>query len=274
VYVTNNLSSGASASWTKLSDPPRTERHPAVIAVLRDGSVVCSYSGRRNAAGAFTASSGVFVYNPASQQWRDATDANMQYWTRDIVIDAFDTTQNTWYACVYSGWGGAANDKGGLYRTTNRGQNWARLTSTSDILSVPSCVINPANRDQMFVTSEINGLWYTANLSAATPTFTQVSGYPFSHPQRVFFNPYHADAVWVASFGNGMRVASMSGSAVVSRPFRSAPRLGIDTKAGGAVFDLRGARVSSASRVELARGVYCISGKAAGQGAASRLLVR
>ena len=43
----------------------------------------------------------------------------------DIVIDPHDATRSTWYACVFSGWGGVAggppNGLGGLYRTTNRG---------------------------------------------------------------------------------------------------------------------------------------------------------
>ena len=30
----------------------------------------------------------------------------MYYWTKDIVIDPNDASQNTWYAGVFSGWGG------------------------------------------------------------------------------------------------------------------------------------------------------------------------
>jgi len=215
VYVTGNLAAGASATWTRLPDPARTERHPAAIVVLRDSSVVCTYSGRRNASGAFTASSGVFIYNRATQAWSDVSHANMQYWTRDIVVDPFDTAQNTWYVCVYSGWGGPPNDLGGVYRTTNRGQAWQRI---SDLHSVPSCAVNPLDRNQMLVTTESDGLWYTGNLRSATPVFTQLVDYPFSHPQRVFFNPYRQGEVWVASFGNGMRMGQMGAAPVVRKP--------------------------------------------------------
>lgn len=39
-----------------------------------------------------------------------------------------------------------------------------------------------------------------------TPVFTPVIAYPFSHPERVFYNPYHLDEVWVTSFGSGIRL--------------------------------------------------------------------
>ena len=44
----------------------------------------------------------------------DRSDPRIHYWTNDVVIDPSDPTQNTWYVGVYSGWGGNANDLGGL----------------------------------------------------------------------------------------------------------------------------------------------------------------
>jgi len=57
----------------------------------------------------------------------------------------------------------------------------------------------------MYVTTEDQGLWYSGNRRAASPTFTQLN-YPFRFPSRVFFNPYNANEVWVTSFGNGLRL--------------------------------------------------------------------
>jgi hypothetical protein len=54
----------------------------------------------------------------------------MYYWTKDIVVDPNDPAQNTWYAGVFSGWGGAPNGKGGLCRTINRGVSWTKLIGT------------------------------------------------------------------------------------------------------------------------------------------------
>jgi photosystem II stability/assembly factor-like uncharacterized protein len=217
IYACANLSAGTASAWTKLPDPPRTEGHPAVIAVLNDGKVVCTYSGRRDAAGAFTASSGVFVYSPANATWSDVSHPSMRYWTRDIVMDPHDAAQNTWYVCVYSGWGGPPNDLGGLFKTVNRGSTWTKINS---LHSVSSCAIDPANGNAMYVTTETNALWYSPNVNAASPTFTLVQSYPFSHPQRVFFNPYKPGEIWVASFGNGMRVGNTNGNNI-REPFAS-----------------------------------------------------
>ncbi|MFO0953438.1 MAG: hypothetical protein U0835_20265 [Isosphaeraceae bacterium] len=100
IYVTNNLSAGAGSTWTKLANPPRTEGHPLTVTVLNDGSILASYSGRRNSAGAFTASSGVFLSTDGGQTWLDRSAAGQKYWTWDVVVDPHDASQNTWYAGV------------------------------------------------------------------------------------------------------------------------------------------------------------------------------
>jgi len=212
IYVTNNLSAGAASSWTKLPNPPRTEGHPACIQVLNDGKMVCTFSGRRTTSG-FTASSGVFLYDPATSAWTDLSHAGMKYWTNDIVIDPADVTQNTWYVCVFSGWGGAPNGLGGLYKTVDRGKNWTKLTG-SQFDRVSSITFNPLVTNQAFLTTETQGLWMSSNMNATTPTWTLVESYPFRQPERVFFNPYNQKEMWVTSFGNGMKVGMMNATGV------------------------------------------------------------
>ncbi len=216
IYVTRNLQDGGSATWTKLPTPPRTEGHPASIAVLNDGQVVCTFSGRR--APSFTASSGCFLYNPTSNSWTDVSDNGMKYWTKDIVIDPNDPTQNTWLVGVFGGWGVTASvGVGGLYRTTNRGQSWTRIWNSD---RVTSCTFNPAKPTELYVTTEVEGLWYSDNAVAQTPTFSLVTSYPFRQPERVFFNPFKQDEIWVTSFGHGMRVGNIG-----SKPLLAAPNL-------------------------------------------------
>ena len=164
---------------------------------------MATYSGRRNSSGAFTASSGVFVSTNGGISWIDRSDPGMHYWTKDITIDPHDPTQNTWYVGVFSGFGGPPNGKGGLYRTTNRGQTWTKINNLDRVTSL---TISPTNGNEAYLTTEEDGLWYTENLNAATPTFTQLAQYPFRQPERVFFNPNNANEIWVTSFGNGMRV--------------------------------------------------------------------
>jgi hypothetical protein len=210
IWMTNDLNNLAASTWTKLPDPPRTQGHPAAITVLNDGKMVCTFSSRRTAAGVFTASSGVFMYDPVAASWSDVSHTDMQYWTKDIIIDPSDPSQNTWYACVFSGWGGAPNGKGGLFRTTNRGASWVKLTGTQ-FDRVTSISFNPLLPTQAYLTTEIQGLWISNNMNVATPSWSLVNNYDFRQPERVFFNPYNANEVWVTSFGNGLKLGLLSG---------------------------------------------------------------
>jgi len=204
VFRTTDLQNGAASTWARLAVPPRTEGHPYNIHVLNDGTLVCTYSGRRTTV--FTVSSGVFVSTNGGSSWvdRSSSDARLQYYVKDLVIDPHDANQNTWYVCVWSGYGGptANNSGGGLYRTTNRGVSWTRI---NDLYRVSSLTISPTTPGEAYLTTEQEGLWHTTNLAAATPTFTQVASYPFRQPERVYYNPHQQNQVWVTSFGHGIR---------------------------------------------------------------------
>jgi hypothetical protein len=213
IYRTKNLSAGAGSTWTKLPDPPGTEGHPACIEVLSDGKMVCTFSGRINPSGAFTPSSGVFLFDPVSDTWSNRTDAGMRYWCKDIVIDPSDPSQNTWFVGVFSGWGGAPNGLGGLYKTVNRGATWSRITG-SQFDRVTSLTFNPQNNNQAYLTTETQGLWYTANIHEATVLWNLVDSYPFRQPERVFFNPFNNNELWITSFGNGMKVGYLNASGI------------------------------------------------------------
>lgn len=202
IFVTHNANQGASSTWTKLTNPPRTEGHPYNIRVLKNGELLCTFSGRRTSV--FTASSGVYYSTDGGSTWIDRSDAGMYYWTKDIVVDPYDPTQNTWYVGVFSGWGGAPNGKGGLYKTTNRGVAWTKINNED---RVTSCTFSPSDPNVMYFTSETDGLFYSGNRLSPNPTFAQVASYPFRQPERVFYNPYDSTEVWVTSFGNGMKVS-------------------------------------------------------------------
>lgn len=212
IFRTTDINLGAGATWTQLTNPPRTQGHPYSIKVLDDGSLVCTYSGRR-ASSQFTDSSGVFYSTNGGTSWNDVSSTAMHYYVKDLVIDPHDATQNTWYVGVWSGYGTNPNGSyqlqtaGGLYRTTNRGTSWTRIFAAH---RVTSCAVHPTWPNEAFATTETQGLWHTTNLSAGSPTFTQQMGYPFSQPERVAFNPFDATQVWVMSFGNGLYVGTSS----------------------------------------------------------------
>ena len=199
IYKTTNLSAGATATWTALAAPPRTEGHPYKLNILNDGSIVVSYSGRL-VDDEFTASSGIFYSTDGGNTWQDRSHNDMYYWTKDIVVDPHDLSQNTWYACVQDGFTTNTNGKSGVFRTTDRGLSWTNILPNTNAESV---TIDPNNADRMFVTTEFNGLQLTDNLSNLLPSFSLVNDYPFFHPMRVAYNPYNQNEIWITSFGNG-----------------------------------------------------------------------
>jgi hypothetical protein len=241
IYVSANIQNGAAASWQHLASPPRTHGHPFNIHALRDGSLLCTYSGRR--AGnpqEFTASSGVFLSTNGGSSWLDRSDPRMVYWTMDVVIDPSDAAQDTWYAGVYSGWGGPPNNLGGLYATTNRGVTWTRLSNDGGG-GVSSCTFNPLNANQLYVTTETEGLLFCANIHTASPALSQVLNYPFAQPERVFFNPYNPSEIWVTSFGNGIRVgvtAASAGTLQIAPPQGGVARITVSQAPPGAAYSI------------------------------------
>jgi len=204
VYVTKDLDKGVASTWTRLPAPSRTEGHPASIVVLKNGDVLCTYSGRRvSGAPTFTQSSGCFVYSATSGTWKDVSDPNMQWWTKDVVVAPSDPTERTWLVGVFSGWGGPANGKGGLYRTKDAGTTWKKIF---DADRVTSCTVDPENPNLIFATTEVEGLWYTLNGSSDAPTWARDQNFPFRQPERVYFNPFDHAEIWVTTAGNGLRV--------------------------------------------------------------------
>jgi hypothetical protein len=218
IYVSNDIGNGATSVWTRLAEPPRTKGHPLSIVVLKDGSLVCTYSAWRATRNSpFTASSGVFYSTNKGVSWQDRSDPGLQYWTKEITVDPFDATQRTWYVGAYSGWGGAPNGKGGVYVTHDRGLTWTRM-KTFDRVTRVTC--GPTS-NELYVTTETEGLWYCPNRNDASPTWIAVSAYPFRQPLGVFLNPYNDADVWVSSFGYGIA----HGRATVPPRLPAAPAL-------------------------------------------------
>jgi photosystem II stability/assembly factor-like uncharacterized protein len=203
LYVTRELSQGTQAGWARLAQPPRTEGHPYQVHVLNDGTLLISYSGRRDGDGAFTESSGIFSSTDSGLTWQDHSLPEMYRWTKDVIVDPHDATQSTWYAAVFSHWGHNPNEVGGLFRTKDRGQNWQRI---SDLYRVESATVDPADPNHMYVTTEAAGLWETNDLTSDNPSFVPVLEYPFAHPMRVQYDPHQPGQIWALSFGGGLRL--------------------------------------------------------------------
>ena len=225
IYVTENLSDLENAQWTLLSAPPRTEKHPANLTVLNDGKLLAVYSARTIPAAnwnhTFTPSSGVFLYNPADKSWKDLSHHNMKYYSKELVVDPNDPEQNSWYVTVQGGgWSpNPAAGLGGLYKTTDRGLNWQRLTT----INSESCTFNPLNKDELYVSTSENGLMMSTTINEASPLFDTVDSYNFVHPMRIFFNPHAPKEIWVTSFGGGLQFGYTDGTVPVEQPISMVP---------------------------------------------------
>ncbi len=189
------------STWTLLPAPPRTEGHPKEIEILEDGTLVAVFSARYHDS-QFTASSGIFISTDNGQTWEDRSDIGMNYWTMDVEIDP--NNDSLWYASVKSHWGSNNSHQGGVYRSFNRGVSWERI---KDFYRVVSVTIDPNNSNIAYVCTQDGrqSLQYTENIADENPTFSFVSSYPFAQPERVKFNPYNPNEIWVTSFGNGIR---------------------------------------------------------------------
>ena len=206
IWVSNNIDLNSASTWTQCNAPARTQGHPFNIRVLNDGTLVTSWSGGMDTSGRITDSSGVFISSDHGSTWTDRSDPGMKYWTMDIVIDPWDAAQNTWYAGVFDNPPGPGNTLGGLYRTTNRGQNWTRIDTLSQVYSI---TFDPVHQGEVYITTRGEGLWFSSDIESATPTITNLSQYPFRSPSRVFFNPSDPNQIWVNSFGNGIRMGNL-----------------------------------------------------------------
>ena len=60
-------------------------------------------------------------------------------------------------------------------------------------------------------------------MNTATPNWSLVNSYPFRQPERVFFNPYNLNEIWVTSFGNGLKSGSLSTSSALDSNNNNAP---------------------------------------------------
>lgn len=199
--------------WSKLNDPPRTQKRPTQIFVLNNGDLLAVFGARDSSTAqpisySFTASSGVFISTDDGNSWTDLCAAYpaMQKDARFLTIDPADPLQDTWLVGMGSSGIGSVS---GLYRTSDRGGSWTNVWSGN---SVVSCTMNPIYPDEMYVCTTNDGLFYATSANSDFPVINPVEEYPFRSPEKVFFNPYNSNEVWVTSLGNGLRIGTTAAS--------------------------------------------------------------
>jgi hypothetical protein len=197
--------------WTRLTTPPRTENRALQIIVLNNGDLVAVYGSRdisiSTPSFSYSNSSGVFYSNDGGLTWADNNPSTMTKSTVNVEIDRNDPTQSTWLAFV-----SATGNTGGVFRTTDKGVNWTQVYN----LPVLSGSFHPSLANEMYISTTKNGLVYATNTNTNSFTITPVTSYPFRNPQKVFFNPYNINEVWVTSFGNGIKMGTTTIPSAIS----------------------------------------------------------
>ncbi|MEW6051890.1 MAG: thrombospondin type 3 repeat-containing protein [Candidatus Zixiibacteriota bacterium] len=133
----------------------------------------------------------------AASVWSEAGPSNIPGRITDIEALVSDPAK------VY-----AASAAGGVFYSTNYGQNWTPVFDNAGSFSIGDIAINPSNSDTIFIgtgeanpafdTYEGNGLWRSTN---GGTVWTQV-GLPSSYRiGRIIIDPTDTRRIWVAAGG-------------------------------------------------------------------------
>ena len=205
------------SSWNRLNQPNRTEGRPLQILPLKNGDLVAVYGTRDTSKSNtpsyfFSQSSGVFLSKNGGISWADSNLSVMMKSVSTVEIDRNDTSENTWLAFV-----GSNGSTGGVFRTTNKGASWFQVHNQASV----SGTFHPVQANTLYIATEVNGLLYATNTNSNSFSISTVNSYPFRRPQKVFFNPYNNNEVWVTSFGNGTRMGMATFLPVQMRYFHA-----------------------------------------------------
>jgi photosystem II stability/assembly factor-like uncharacterized protein len=130
--------------------------------------------------------------------WTERGPANVPGRTRGLIVDPDDPTKNTWFA-------GSAG--GGVWKTTNGGQNWNLLTPDLPNLATTVLGMAPSNHNTIYAgTGEgfgnldgISGTGIFKSIDRGQTWQYLPSTANFSDVNRLAINPANADVVVVAT---------------------------------------------------------------------------
>ena len=207
IIVNDNISGGG--TWKNLANPPRTEGHPHTIKVMKDGTIIASFTARRNGT-LLTQSAGLFTSNDGGKTWTDVSIDEMKRWTTSFAIDPHDPYRNTWYVTTWSDPTNANDNSGGVYRTINRGRNWTRIVTlpvrNGYAGRINACEINPAQNGQLYIATETHGLYLSQNASAQNPTSGELANiFPARASCAISFKQSAPWEIFIGTIGNGLR---------------------------------------------------------------------
>ncbi len=205
IWVTDNLNAGTNSTWTQLPSPANCSLHPLDMHVLNDGRLVAVYSVNSTNDGL----AGVWVSSDGGTTWAAKTPPDTSMYGKtltckfdmtSVFIDPADASQNTWYATSLNNPG----HYGGIWRTTDGGSNWTSVGADPTNNGGYYSVMRRPGTTEMYATSTVGGLLYTADCTVQSPTWSRVANFKFQLPLQVCFNPYNPAEIFVSTYGNGV----------------------------------------------------------------------
>jgi photosystem II stability/assembly factor-like uncharacterized protein len=133
--------------------------------------------------------------------WIERGPANVGGRTRALIVDPDDATHNTWFA-------GAAS--GGIWKTTNAGENWTNISDAFTNLSVNSMAMAESDHNVIYAgTGESfpggsyfygNGIWKSTDKGNNwTPLASTSTDANFSYVNRLIVDPANANIILAAT---------------------------------------------------------------------------
>jgi photosystem II stability/assembly factor-like uncharacterized protein len=195
-------STNGGASWVKKSNGLviGANKHVYSLKLHNDGTLFCLITGRR-VGSSFPDPGGLFKSTDKGETWTNiatkVSGNNPLYYPMEFDVHPSDSKT------IYLGAGNATGGwaQGGIYKTTDGGSTWRKLTlpgATNPYGFAP--IIEPMNPSTVYFTTEDEGIFVSKD---AGETWVEFTGIPIKANHRIIFD-YVGNAMYVASYGGGI----------------------------------------------------------------------
>jgi photosystem II stability/assembly factor-like uncharacterized protein len=187
-------------SWVKKSDglgAPDTNERACRLILHDDGTLFCLVTALRKDDRYVPEGPGLYRSRDGAESWEWTNSSQLLLWPKDFDVDPRDSN------VIYLGAADADNREGGLYKTTDGGETWKRISRESH--EVFGATVHPKRPDWVYMClcegAPGHGLWLSKD---GGETWEPFVGIPFRNIQRVSFDPDDDSIIYVCTFGGSV----------------------------------------------------------------------